>query len=258
MKRTFLNHDKPLVTAMIENTTLAGCLSDMRIGLYEGADAYAVNFALLDPECGEPENLKKILHCTSLPIMLFAYREYNLADADDDARAAVQLKAAELGATGCDVMGDLFSPDEMQLTRDPAAIRKQKELIDRLHGLGAEVIMSSHTKVPVTPAYALEHLSRMAERGADIAKLVAYANTPEEFVQAVETTRLLKEKLPVPFIYLCSGKYGPMHRYVSAALGSAITFTAPVYRDRVKGYQPLTGNARRTVDELMRGLDFIP
>ena len=98
----------------------------------------------------------------------------------------------------------------------------------------------------------------MADRGADIAKLISYANTPDEFVKSVETTRFLKEKLPIPFIYLCSGKYGPLHRYVSPILGSAVTFTVPIFSENFSGYQPLTETARKTVDELIRGTQFFP
>lgn len=258
MKRSFLGHNKPLVTAMIENTSLQGCLTDMRISLHDGADAFAIDLAMVDNKCREKESVRRLIECTSLPIMIFTYRNYLLETATDDDRATLQLQAAELGVTCCDVMGDLFDPSPTQLTNDNTAVCKQKDLISKIHTYGAEVIMSSHIKEPVTAEYALEHMSRMAERGADIAKLIAYANTPEDFSCAVETTVILKKKLPIPFIYLCSGRYGPMHRYISPMLGSIVTFTAPRYTERVKGYQPLTLKTRQTIDDLIRSFEYRP
>ncbi|MDD3334336.1 MAG: type I 3-dehydroquinate dehydratase [Eubacteriales bacterium] len=252
MRPTFLHHEKPLLAAMIESVGLRECLSDMRIAEHDGADALAVDLAMLDPACRQPKEMAQIIRATGLPLLFYTYRNYTLANADDDERAVLQLRAAELGAACCDVMGDLFDPNERQLTCDPAAVDKQKRLIVGLHEAGAEVIMSSHLKTPMSTASVLEQMQRMAERGADIAKLIAYADTPEQFAAAVDTTRILKEKLPIPFIHLCSGRFGPLHRYNAVLLGSLLTFSVPRYTERVLGVQPLTCDARRIMDDLLR------
>lgn len=76
------------------------------------------------------------------------------------------LAAAEAGASIIDVMGDLYDPSPMELTRNPAAVDKQKRLIDRIHGKGADVVISSHMQCPRTAEQVLEHLSEAAKRGA--------------------------------------------------------------------------------------------
>ena len=250
--RSFLETKKPLLAAMIENTTERGCLSDMRIAEHDGADAFAIDFAMIDPACREEEVMKRIIRSTGLPVLLYTYRNYHLENATDEERAELQLRAARMGAACCDVMGDLFCPSERQLTNDPTAVRKQKRLIEEIHQAGAVALMSSHLSEPVGSQYVLDHMSRMVERGADVAKLVAQANTPREFAAAMETACLLQERLPVPFIFLCSGKYGPLQRYNTVLLGGLLTFSVPRYTERVLGVQPLTCDARRTMDELLR------
>lgn len=258
MQRSFLGHSKPLVAAMVESTTMDMCLAHIRTGVFSGADAIAVNYALLGSQFQNNETMKRIIDCTSLPTMFFAYREYEFEKESDEYRAEFQIRAASLGITCCDVMADLFDPSPVQFSQAPTAVQKQKDLINRIHQHGAEVIMSSHVATFVDTATVYSRMMEMADRGADIAKLISYADTPDEFVKAIETTRYLKENLPIPFIYLCSGKYGPMHRYVSPILGSAVTFTAPVYSELMNGYQPLTNTARATIDELLRGAQFHP
>lgn len=258
MQRSFLNHDKPLVAAMIESTTMDMCLAHIRTGVFSGADAIAVNYSLLGPAFQNKDSMKRIIDCTPLPTLFFAYREYEFEKKTDEYRAGFQLQAASLGITCCDVMADLFDPSPVQFTDNPMAIRKQKDLINSIHEMGAEVIISSHVTTFVDTATVYSRMMEMADRGADIAKLISYADTPDDFVRSVETTKYLKEHLPIPFIYLCSGKYGPMHRYVSPLLGSAVTFTAPVYSELMNGYQPLTSTTRKVIDELIRGTCFQP
>ena len=252
MRPSYLRARRPMLAAMIENTTERGCLADMRLAEHDGADAFAIDYAMIDPACREEDVMRRIIRSTGLPVLLYTYRNYHLENATDEERAQLQLRAARQGAACCDVMGDLFCQAQRQMTDDPTAVRKQKQLIQEIHQLGAEVLISSHVSESMTADDALDHMMRMADRGADIAKLVTQANTPREYAQAVETLCTLKEKLPIPFIYLCSGRFGPLQRYSGLMLGSMLTFSVPRYTERVLGVQPLTCDARRTMDELLR------
>ena len=66
-------------------------------------------------------------------------------------------------------------------------------------------------------------------------------------LEAFRTTVLLKRELSVPFVHLCSGRYGRLQRYVAPSLGAALTFGV---RNSVQGPQPLVGTARRVLHEL--------
>ena len=92
---------------------------------------------------------------------------------------------------------------------DPAAIEKQKKLIETIHEKGAKVLMSSHV-FTFTPAervleIALEH----QRRGADICKIVTGADTMEEQIENLRIIRLLKHVLTIPFLFLCGGVCNP-------------------------------------------------
>ena len=97
----------------------------------------------------------------------------------------------------------------------------------------------------------VEHLHRMEDRGADIAKIVTLADTEEQFLEALRATVLAKRTLKVPFVQLCNGRFARLQRYVGPVLGSMLTFTVPVYDENHLGNQPLTEAASRTLHELL-------
>ena len=143
-------------------------------------------------------------------------------------------------------MGDLYDPSPMELTRNPAAVDKQKQLIDRIHGKGADVVISSHMQCPRTAEQALEHLSEAAKRGADAVKIVTTVNSDDELAEAFRTTLLLKRELKLPFIHLCNGSYSRPHRFMGPALGVSILFAVSRYEPRYGMGQP-TIRAMKTV-----------
>jgi 3-dehydroquinate dehydratase len=183
-------------------------------------------------------------------MMPLFYRSRNLAadQVDDDHRADLMILAVEAGAAACDIMGDMYDPSPRERTVNPDAIEKQKRLIDRIHAMGAEVLMSSHAQSEALPAEeTLEHLSDFVSRGVDIPKIVLRAETKAELLEAFRTTVLLKEKLNAPFVHLCSGAYGRLQRYVVPSLGACLTFGV---RNPGQGPQPFVSAARAVVNEL--------
>ena len=152
-----------------------------------------------------------------------------IEDRDERNRAARRI---------IDVMGDLYDPSPMELTHNPAAIDKQKRLIDRIHSLGADVVISSHMACPRTAEQVFEHLSEVAKRGADVVKIVTTVNTDEELAEAFRTTLLLKRELGKPFIHLCNGTYSRPHRFMGPALGVSIFFCISRYEPRYGMTQP--------------------
>ena len=78
---------------------------------------------------------------------------------------------------------------------DDGAIKKQMELIDKLHKCGAEVLMSSHV-LKFTPAERVLEIAREHERrGADICKIVTGAENTEQQIENLRIINLLKENL---------------------------------------------------------------
>lgn len=239
---SFLKSNKPLITSMVQADNPERIKYLMKKSARDGADAFGMQFEKLKPEFQTPEVYKDLFDCAEgKPVYVTNYRYASNEGKSDETLANEMLEIARLGATLCDVMGDYF--DNLgrtcdELTMNAEAIKKQTELIDRLHKEGAEVLMSSHV-MKFTPAervleIALEH----KRRGADISKIVAHANTMEEQIENLRIIALLKEKLGIPFLFLCGGECSIM-RKIGTKIGCCMSLGVCEYDDIATPVQPL-------------------
>jgi 3-dehydroquinate dehydratase len=250
MKRSFLNSPNPIITGIFSGQTPQELIAEARTAEFEGANGLAVDLADLKPEFRNKDSLKTVIDAVNLPFMFFFYRADKHQNLDDDGRQEVLLSAVDAGASIVDVMGDLYDPSPMELTRDPEAIEKQKALIEKIHAKGAHVVMSSHMSCSRTAEEVLEHLRQSESRGADVVKIVTAVNTPEELAEAFRTTMLLKRELKKPFIQLCNGKFSRPHRFLCPALGVSIFFAVPRYEPRYGMGQPSVAAMKKVLDNL--------
>ena len=250
MRPSFLRLQQPYLAAIIAEGTPDETIASILTCEHDGSEAFMVDLAAWDRGRLTREELTRVFRCSARPMMPLCYRSRHLAAdrIDDEARAALMLLAVDAGAAAIDIMGDLYDPAPRERTRDRQAIEKQKRLADGVHAKGAEVLMSSHAQNESLSAEdILEHLSDFVSRGADIPKIVVRAETEDELLEAFRTTVLLKRKLSVPFVHLCSGRYGRLQRYVAPSLGAALTFGV---RSAVHGPQPLVRDAAAVLHEL--------
>lgn len=251
MRPSFLRLREPYLAAIVVESTPEQTIHSILTCEHEGAEAFVVDFAGWERDRLTLGEFRKVFRCTGRPMMPLFYRSRHLAAdrIDDEARAELMLLAVEAGAAACDVMGDMYDPSPRERTLDGQAIGKQRRLIERIHAQGAEVLMSSHAQNEAPPAAeeVLEHLRDFVDRGTDIPKIVLRADSEEELLESFRTTVLLKRELKVPFVHLCSGKYGRLQRYVAPSLGAALTFGV---RNPGQAPQPLVSAARAVLDEL--------
>lgn len=252
MRPSFLALKRPILCSIIDAADAAKAIGAIRNDEMDGADAFAVNSALLSPESLEEDSARRLIRCTGKPMMFFSYRNHHLTGWTDEQRGQLQLRLAEHGAACLDVMGDYFDPSELEFTHDSAAIARQRQLIKDIHSVGAEVVISSHMPVARTAEQVLEQMSGMRDRGADIAKMITWVDKPSEFTEAVRTHELLNEKLGIPYIFLCNGRYAHLVRHMAPHLGSLLSFSVPRYDSLTAGAQPLTRNLRQTMDAITR------
>ena len=146
-----------------------------------------------------------------------------------------------------DIMGDLYDPSPLEITRHPDAIDRQRRLIDRIHALGAEVVMSSHLSCLPTTEQVAEHLRALRARGPDVVKIVTGGGDTEgERTEAPRTTLVQKREVGMPFIHFRNGRFSRTHRCFGPALGLSIAFA--VYRCEPRyGMTPPTIRAMRAV-----------
>lgn len=188
-----------------------------------GADALGIQFCYLDKELHTEKGIKDILSAArGLPTYVTYYRSHENAGKSEDEIGEGIVRLAKCGATLCDVIGDLYqcgAPDQM--ANDEKAIKKQMDLIARIHEEGAEVLVSAHVHKFTSAERVLEIAFEQKRRGADVCKIVTGATGPEEEVENLRITALLKKELDIPFLYLSGGDCKLLRR-VGPMLGSCM------------------------------------
>lgn len=252
MSKTFANATHPLLTVMLQCETPEVTVGRIRNANCYSADAYGLQVESMKLEYHTPEVYERLLkEMNGKPCYVTNYRSRFNQGKTDEELAEGLVTLAECGATLCDVMGDTFCRHPEELTDDPEAIRKQMELIDTLHGKGAEVLMSSHV-LKFTPAERVLEIAREhIRRGADISKIVTGASTMEEQLENLRITDLLKRELGAPFLFL-SGGTCTLHRRLGTTLGCCMALCVYEHDALSTKAQPLL----RTMKLVHNEIDF--
>jgi 3-dehydroquinate dehydratase type I len=252
MRPSFVNQEKPFIVSVITETDPDSCIATILNSEHDGAQAFDLHLRSLEQQYHNFNDLERIIKSTSKPVMTINYRG-NVqwrGQASDEDRVESHLIAVKAGAAACDIMGDIYDPSPMEISHDPKIIDKQKKLIDKIHSMGAEVIMSSHTWVHMSTEQVVEHLKELESRGADMVKVAASVNSEDELVEAFRTTVELKKELKIPFIHICMGQYGKIHRFVGPMLGSSVIFCVQQYTPKGHKEQPLVRAAKAVFDNI--------
>lgn len=155
-----------------------------------------------------------------------------------------------MGGTLGDIMGDTFDKCSNELTKNPTAVDRQKRLIDEIHSMGKEVLMSSHLYRFAEAEEILEIAYEQQKRGADIAKIVTSADCEEEEAENIRITSLLKKELNIPFLFLSGGSHCKIHRLVSPMLGSCMSLCVWQYDELATKSQPPLHFVRYITDHM--------
>ncbi|MDD6734839.1 MAG: type I 3-dehydroquinate dehydratase [Clostridiales bacterium] len=250
MKKSFFEHDKPLLTTMVQadNPNRIKELIDKSIP--DGAEAFGMQFEQMKSEYRTKEVYKDLFsYVKDKPVYVTNYRHAFNEGKTDDMLAEELVELAECGADLCDIVGDYFDRQPDEVAVDKTAIEKQKELIRRIHDKGAAVLMSSHI-LKYTPAervleVALEHQSR----GADICKIVTGAETMEQQLENLKIINMLKENLKIPFLFLCGGECGILRR-IGGELGCCMYLCVHEYDALATPQQPLLKKIKMIRDNM--------
>ena len=243
MSDSFLQKNRPTLTAMLKSGTTEGILSEIEAMLGQGTDAFGFQIEQMKPEERRAENYKKIFSAMrGKPAYVTNYIRGNSVPHTDEELTEELYVAVECGAKLIDVRCDLFDRQPDEYTFNETAIARQKKIIEKLHAMGAEVLMSTHIFHFVPSEEVLKIALSQQERGVDIVKIVTMANSEEELMDNLKTTVTLKEKLSVPSLFLCNGTYCKKHRILGPVLGSDM-FLA-VENSRTEDNQPTLKRAK--------------
>ena len=223
MKPSFLNSNKPLLCVMIQEDNPKDAIDLIQNCRFDGAEAFGIQLECLKREYRNETDLKAIFNaCGGLPIYVTSYRNYaSTGYTDQDCMDYLKL-AAKCGATLCDVMADTFDIQKEGTTFDQNAVSKQKQVINELHALGAEVLMSTHFTDFKDKEYTYNIARAQSERGCDVIKIVNFAHNDEQLVKNLEICVGLKEVSNAKYLYLASGEKGKFIRQTGGGLGACM------------------------------------
>lgn len=262
---------RPFIVAVITDRTPAGAVASMRQAALDGAHASEVNLPLY-PLAG-PSELAPVFAATGRPVYTTCRRAdfmtvYGIPPQDlpawsDDERIDRQLSMIAAGSCAIDIEMDTFDPHPAgeggglaasespgparELTREPAAVRRQSEAARHARSLGAEVLLSCHTGRPQAIDSLLE-IGRLAvERGADLLKIVTPCAGTADLYAALEATRRMAACLPIPFTLVGAGPSGDLSRLIGVNFGSGWVIAQPALVPGGFHPQPLVSQARETI-----------
>ena len=253
-KASFLNHDKPLLCAMVQCSTVEECICKIQSSLAEGATAFGIQLCKIKRELRTRENLTKIFEaCEGRPIYVTSYR-YSLSEGYTDEECVdLLLLAIECGATIADIMGDMYDRGaKWELAENPEAVAKQKALIENIHAMGGEVLMSSHTKSNLTVEETLKVARAHEERGADVIKIVNETEKIEDLPKSFETVIELNKSVSKKFLYLESGPTQKLVRNLGPQLGVCMYLTCQFHSPVDTTAQPKLTRLKKVIE----GLDY--
>ena len=248
MDKNFLNQSRPMLTVMLQCETPETAISRIRNANCLGADAYGLQVESLTPEYHNPETYQRIFsEMKGRPSYVTYYRGKSNEGKSDEELAEGLISLAQSGATLCDVMGDMFCKHPEELTDNEEAIQKQMALIDKLHGFGAQVLMSSHLYQYAPAQRVLEIAFEQKRRGADIIKIVTKANNMEQQIENLRITNLLKEALGASFLFLSGGECS-LHRKLGIKLGCCMALCVYEHDAHSTASQPLLSSMKTVRD----------
>lgn len=250
MKRSFTDPGKALLTVMLQCATPEIAIGKIRNALCEGAEAFGLQAESLEPQYQNPSNYRRLFdEMRGCPSYVTNYRHKTNEGKSDEELAQGLLTLAESGADLCDVMTDYFDPQPGEYSIDPEAVKKQMALIEAIHEKGSQVIMSTHV-MKFTPAErVLEIALEQQRRGADVVKIVVGAENVEQEVENLRIATLLKEKLDVPFLFLCGGECSILRR-LGWKLGCGMILCVYEHDAYSTFTQPLLRIAKQVRDDL--------
>ena len=213
-KPSFINHDH-MVVSMISEKTLESAILKIRLSETHGAHGIMLYLTALDEKYRNIDDLEKIMYCTNLPILVIAY------DLPDLLRMGVQA-----GACAIDMPGYLFDDynsiassnkelknyysdagvdvsfvecDAKEISLKPEIINKQRQFVDEMHNIGAEVLYSAHTRVEMTSSQIVSAAKFAKNLGVDAVKIVCEGTSKETVIEHLKSIRILEQELDIKF-----------------------------------------------------------
>ena len=249
MKSKLSQLSSPAIAGVVRERSVRGAIAEIKNCTFDGATMIDLHISCLDV-C-DTDSLKKIVSSTRLPILALNYNntyDWNPAGFSEEERVASLLRAIEAGAAGIDMQGYTFDPlskkqfcgeerysftkgNPKEVVTDAAIISKQCELIETVHSMGAEVLLSCHPGIAMTSEQVVDLALFLEKRNPDIIKIVTKAENEDDLAESIRAMLLLKKEVQTPISYHANGSAGMLSRIVNPLLGGHIAFCVDRYNE---------------------------
>lgn len=249
MKQRLSQLAAPALAGVVREKNVRGAIAEIKNCMYDGATMIDLHMSCLE-DTGV-ESLKKIINSSNLPILALNYNntyDWKYAGFSEEERVESFLRAVEAGAAGIDMQGYTFhlpskkefcGEDKYSFTKgnpkeivtDEAVIAKQCELIEKVHSMDSEVLLSCHPGIPMTRYQVVELALFLEKRNPDIIKIVTKAENEDDLAESIQTMLLLKKEVKTPVSYHANGKAGIASRIINPLLGGQIAFCIDHYNE---------------------------
>ncbi|MBE5783803.1 MAG: type I 3-dehydroquinate dehydratase [Clostridiales bacterium] len=239
----------PVIAGVVREKNVRSAIAEIRNCLYDGAAMIDLHMSCL--ENSDEKSLKEIISSSCLPVLALNYNntyDWQPAQIPEEERAASLLRAVKAGAAGVDMQGytfhapsktafygeDLYSftkGNPKEVITDEAIIEKQCQLIDQVHSMGAEVLLSCHPGIPMKRDQVVELALFLEKRKPDIIKIVTAATNEEEMLESIQAMIALKKEVRTPVAYHANGNAGSLSRIINPILGGHIAFCVDHYKE---------------------------
>ncbi|MBQ7335109.1 MAG: type I 3-dehydroquinate dehydratase [Clostridia bacterium] len=232
----------PAIAGVVREKSTRSAIAEIKNCLSDGATMIDLHLSCL--ENTDVETLKTVIQSSTLPVLALNYNAtYSWGDAgfSEEARVESFLRAVRAGAAGIDIQGYTFhlpsktafcGEDKYSFTKgnpkeivtDEGIIFKQCELIEKVHSMDAEVLLSCHPGIPMSCEQVVDLALFLEKRKPDIIKIVTIAKTEEEMLESFRTMVALRKEVRTPVSYHAGGKAGSLSRIINPILGGHMIF----------------------------------
>ena len=260
----------PALAGVVKEKSVRAAMAQIKNCIYDGATMIDLHLSCL--ESTDTESLKKIISSSKLPVLARNYNstyEGTSAGYTEQERVSLMLRAIEAGAAGIDIQGYTYhlpsksgfcGEDKYSFTKgnpkeivtDEAIISKQCELIERVHSMGAEVLLSCHPGTFMTCDQVVELALFLERRNPDIIKIVTKSSDENDLPEIIKTMMTLKKEIKTPIAYHASGETGLLSRIINPILGGQIAFCVDRYTEASVMEQIDLKTARAIVDNMTK------
>ncbi len=271
MKR-FSTLKAPVLACVLRERTPRAAIAAIKNAEINGADVIDLHLSCFDPEYRNEESFKEVISATKLPVLALHYNQsYDYSPYEtvsEDERVELLMAALRAGADAVDVQGYTFDPasksgyvgekdliftknNPKEIVTDEKIIARQCELIDRVHDMGKEVLLSTHPGIFMEKEAVVSLAQFLEKRKPDVIKIVCRAHDEEEMLKSVETMIELKRRITSCRIHFhAAGEEGKLTRILNPLLGGYLVFCNDGYKESSFWDQP----DLKTVSEAIRNI----